>query len=98
MALKLRKRDGAEYLKIEEYVALCFAACLEESADNAASIAKALGNIARARGMTQLAKETGSGRKSLCKALSGQGNPSFTTILKVTRALGLRLHGSAASA
>ena len=51
MALKLRKRDGAEYLEIEEYVALCFAACLEESADNAASIAKSLGNIARARAL-----------------------------------------------
>ena len=98
MALKLRKWDSAEYLKTEEDVALYFEACMEEAGDDAAFIAKALHNIARARGMTQLAKETGMGRESLYKALSGQGNPSFATILKVTRALGLRLHGGAASA
>lgn len=98
MALKLRKWDSAEYLKTEEDVALYFEACMEEGGDDAAFIAKALGNIARARGMTQLAKETGMGRESLYKALSGQGNPSFATILKVTRALGLRMHGGAASA
>ena len=98
MALKLRKWDSAEYLKTREDMALYFEACLEEAGDDAAFIAKALGNIARARGMTQLAKATGMGRESLSKALSGQGNPSFATILKVTRALGLRLHGGAASA
>lgn len=98
MAPKLRKWDSAEYLKTEEDVALYFEACMEEGGDDAAFIAKALGNIARARGMTQLAKETGMGRESLYKALSGQGNPSFATILKVTRALGLRMHGGAASA
>lgn len=96
MASKLRKWDSAEYLKTEEDVALYFEACLEEAGDDAAFITKALGNIARARGMTQLAKETGMGRESLYKALSGAGNPSFATILKVTRALGLRLHGGVA--
>ena len=55
-------------------------------------IAKALGTIARARGMSQLAKDTGLGRESLYKALSGDGNPSFATILKVTHALGFKLH------
>ncbi|MNN84939.1 helix-turn-helix protein [compost metagenome] len=69
---------------------------MEEAGDDAAFIAKALGNVARARGMTQLAKETGVGRESLYKALSGEGNPSFGTILKVMHALGLRLHTTAA--
>lgn len=69
-----------------------FEACLAEAGDDAAFIAKALGNIARARGMTQLASDTGLGRESLYKALSGDGNPSFETILKVMRALGLQFH------
>ena len=98
MALKLRKWDSAEHRKTGEDVALYFEASLEQTGDDAASIANALGNIARARDMTQLATETGMGRKSLYKALSGEGNPSFATILKVTRALGLKLHGGAAHA
>jgi probable addiction module antidote protein len=96
MALKLSKWDSAQYLKTEEDAALYFEACLEEAGDDAAFIAKALGTIARARGMAQLAKDTGLGRESLYKALSGEGNPSFDTILKVTHALGLRLHGGIA--
>lgn len=92
--VKLRKWDSAEHLKTEEDIALYFEACLDEAGDDAAFIAKSLGTIARARGMTQLAKDTGLGRESLYKALSGEGNPSFATILKVTRALGLRLHAS----
>ena len=91
-AVKLRKWDSAEHLKTKEDIALYFEACLDEAGDDAAFIAKSLGTIARARGMTQLAKDTGLGRESLYKALSGEGNPSFATILKVTRALGLRLH------
>jgi len=83
--------DTAEYLKTEEHIALYFAACMEEAGDDAAFIAHALGDIARARGMTQLAKDTGLGRESLYKALSGEGNPSFATILKVIKALGLKL-------
>lgn len=94
MALKLRKWDSAEHLKTEEDVALYFEACLEEAGDDAAFIAKALGTIARARGMTQLAKDTGLGRESLYKALSGEGNPSFATILKVMHALGMQLHAA----
>lgn len=92
MAFKLRKWDTAEHLKTEEEMALYLEACLEEAGDDATFIAKALGDIARAKGMTQLAKETGLGRESLYKALSGEGNPSFATILKVTHALGLQLH------
>ncbi|EIF5112625.1 addiction module antidote protein [Escherichia coli] len=92
--LKLKKWDSAEYLKSEEDIAAYLDACLEEAGDDAAFIAAALGDIARARGMTRLAKETGIGRESLYKALSGDGNPSFGTILKVTKALGLRFHTS----
>ncbi|MNR48402.1 helix-turn-helix protein [compost metagenome] len=73
-------------------MALYLEACIEEAGDDAAFIAKALGTIARAKGMTQLARDTGLGRESLYKALSGEGNPSFATILKVMRALGIRLH------
>lgn len=96
--IKLRKWDSAEHLKTEEDMALYLEACFEEAGDDAAFIAKALGNIARAKGMAQLARDTGLGRESLYKALSGEGNPSFATILKVTRALGLKLHAEAVSA
>jgi len=91
-AIKLRKWDSAEHLQTDEDMALYLEACLEEAGDDAAFIAKALGTIARAKGMTQLANETGLGRESLYKALSGEGNPSFATILKVVNALGMRLH------
>ena len=90
--LKLRKWDSAEHLKTDEDMAAYLEACLHEAGDDAAFIAKALGNIARAKGMTQLSKDTGLGRESLYKALSGEGNPSFATILKVTHALGLKFH------
>ena len=90
--LKLRKWDSAEHLKTDEDMAAYLEACLQEAGDDAAFIAKALGNIARAKGMTQLSKDTGLGRESLYKALSGEGNPSIATILKVTHALGLKFH------
>lgn len=89
--MKLTEWDGAKYLQTKEDIAAYLEACLEEAGDDSAFIAKALGNIARSRGMTQLAKDAGLGRESLYKALSGEGNPSFGTIVKVTRALGLRL-------
>lgn len=88
--------DTADYLKTEEDMALYLEACFEEAGDDSAFIAKALGTIARARGMTQLAKDTGLGREGLYKALSADGNPSFATILKVINALGLRLHADVA--
>lgn len=91
MALELRKWDIQEHLKTEEDMALYLQACIEEAGDDAAFIAAALGDIVRARSMSELAKETGLGRESLYKALSGEDNPSFGTILKVTRALGLKL-------
>lgn len=83
-SVKLRPWDSAEHLKTEEDMTLYFEACLEEG--DPALIAHALGVIARARGMTQLSRE------SLYKALSGEGNPEFATIMKVIKALGLRLH------
>jgi len=94
--VKLRKWDSAEHLKTEEDMLQYLQACMEESGDDAAFIAKALGNIARAKGMSQLAKDTGLGRESLYKALSGEGNPSFGTILKVMHALGIKLQAQPA--
>lgn len=88
--------DSAEILKTEEDIAHYFAACMEDANGDAAYIAHALGVIARARGMTQLSKDTGLGRESLYKALSGQGNPSFATILKVIHGLGLKLSAAPA--
>lgn len=96
--IKLSKWDSAEYLKTDEDMVLYLEACLDEAGDDAAFIAKALGTIARAKGMTQLANETGLGRESLYKALSGEGNPSFATILKVMSALGIKLHAAKAQA
>jgi probable addiction module antidote protein len=69
---------------------------LEEADGDAAFVAKALGDIARAKGMTQVARDAGLSRESLYKALSGDRTPNFETILKVIRALGLRLHAEAA--
>lgn len=91
---KLKKWDSAAHLRSEENIALYLEACLEEAGDDAAFVAKALGTIARAKGMSQLARDTGLGRESLYKALSGEGNPSFATILKVTHALGIKLHAA----
>lgn len=94
--LKTTKWDSAQHLKTDEDMVGYLDACLAEAGDDAAYIAHALGVIARAKGMTQLARDTGLGRESLYKALSGEGNPSFATILKVMNALGLRLHAESA--
>jgi probable addiction module antidote protein len=72
-------------------------ACIEEADGDAAFIAKALGDIARAQGMSQVAKDSGLSRESLYKALSGERSPSFDTILKVVTALGLKLSASVRS-
>ena len=88
--------DTAEYLKTNEDMAQYLEACFEEAGDDAVFIAKALGNIARARGMSQLARDTGLAREGLYKALSENGNPEFATVMKVIKALGLKLHVEAA--
>ena len=83
--------DAADYLKSEEDMAAYLQACIEEAPDDPAFIAAALGDVARARGMVQLAKETGLTREGLYKALSKDGNPNFGTVLKVLHALGLKI-------
>lgn len=87
-----RPWDPAEHLHSDEDMAAYLEAALEEG--DASLFAAALGDIARAKGMTQLARETGLGRESLYKALSPTGNPEFVTILRVVNALGLQLHAS----
>jgi probable addiction module antidote protein len=86
--------DVADYLSTPEDCAAYLDACFEEADGDAAFIARALGDIARARGMTQVAQDAGLSRESLYKALSGARSPDFATILKVTRALGVRLHAA----
>jgi probable addiction module antidote protein len=88
--------DVAEHLRTPEEMAAYLDAWFEEAPDDAAGIARALGDIARAKGMTQVAKDAGLSRESLYRALSEDGNPSFATVLKVAKALGVRLHAEAA--
>ena len=87
--------DVVEHLRTPEEMAAYLEACFEEANGDAAFIAKALGNIARAKGMAQVARDSGLSRESLYKALSGQRSPDFDTILKVVGALGLTLHAEA---
>jgi len=84
--------DVAAQLRTPEEMVAYLDAWLAEAPDDASGIARALGDIARAQGMTQVAKAAGLSRESLYRALSANGNPSFATILKVANALGLRLH------
>lgn len=92
-----RPWDSAEHLKTDEDIAAYLDAALEEAGEDTAFIAKALGTVARARGMTQLAKDTGLAREALYRALSPSGNPKFDTVLKVLRALGVQLRASPAA-
>jgi probable addiction module antidote protein len=87
--------DVAEQLRTPEERAAYLDAWLSEAPDDAAGIARALGDIARAKGMSSVARDAGLSRESLYKALSQEGNPSFDTILKVAKALGVRLHAEA---
>lgn len=93
---EFKRFDAAEYLETPEDMAGYLDACLEEDNGDGVLIRKALGNIARAYGMSQIARDTGLGRESLYKALSTNGNPEFATIMKVIKALGLKLHASTA--
>lgn len=94
--LKTSTYDVAEHLRTPEEMAAYLDAWLEEAPDDVSGIARALGDIARAKGMSQVAKEAGLSRESLYRALSEDGNPSFATVLKVARALGVRLHAQPA--
>lgn len=95
-ATKTVAYDVAEQLRTPQERAAYLDAWLTEAPDDAAGIARALGDIARATGMSQVARDAGLSRESLYKALSESGNPSFATILRVTRALGVRLHAGVA--
>lgn len=89
MGLATRKWDVTEFLDSEERIALFLEAVFEDG--DPSLIAAALGDVARAMGMTQIARETGLTRESLYRALSAEGKPEFTTVLKVLKAFGLRL-------
>ena len=83
--------DSADYLKTEEDITAYLEAVMDESGDDPAYIARALGVVARARNMTALAREVGMSRVGLSKALSGEGNPTLSTVMKVAKALGLKV-------
>lgn len=89
MTKKFSRYDTADHLRTEEEITLYLEAVMEEG--DPALIAAALGDVARARNMSQLARDTGMTREGLYKALSGEGNPSFATVMKVAHALGLKL-------
>lgn len=90
---RTRPHDAARYLQSEEQMAAYLEAALEAGDPRMVSVA--LGTIARAKGMTEIARKTGLGRESLYKALSPDGNPEMATFLKVVSALGLHLHATA---
>lgn len=92
MKEKFSKWNASDYLETDQDIIMYFDACLDEDPGDGSVIRVALGDISRARGMSQLAKETGISREGLYKALSANGNPEFSTIMKVIKALGLNLH------
>ena len=87
--------DVAEHLRTREEMAAYLEASIEEAGGDAAFVAKALGDIARARGMAQVASDAGLSRESFYKALSGERNPTFDTVLRVVGALGLKFRAEA---
>ncbi len=97
MTEKFTRWDAADYLETEEDQALYLDACLDEDAGDGSLVRAALNDIARARGMTQLARDTGLTREGLYKALSATGNPEFSTMLKVIKALKIKLHAAPAT-
>ena len=90
--LKTIPYDPAQFLETEEAMAGYLSACMEDG--DPALITDALGVIARAKGMTQLSRETGIAREALYRALSKKGNPAFSTVAKVFKALGYRLYAA----
>ena len=95
-ATKPTPYDVAEHLRTPEEMAAYLDAWLEDAPDDVSGIARALGDVARAKGMSLVAREAGLSRESLYRALAQGGNPSFATVLKVARALGVRLHAQPA--
>ena len=98
MAEKFTRWDAADYLKTTEDMALYLDACLDEDTGDGQLIRAALNDIARARGMSQLARDTGLTREGLYRALSTKGNPELTTVLRIIKALGMKLHATPAAA
>ncbi|MBM1191994.1 addiction module antidote protein [Pseudomonas weihenstephanensis] len=96
MTEQLTRFDTVDYLKSREEMAAYLDACFEQDPGDGSLIRAALNDIARAQGMSQLSRDTGLGRESLYKALGSSGNPEFATVIKVMKALGLKLHASAA--
>lgn len=97
MSVKLSRWDSAEYLQTEEDIQAYLEAVLEEGGDDPAYIIHALGVIARAKNMSQLAREAGISREGLYKALSEKGNPTFATVAKIAKVLGLQIKFQTAS-
>lgn len=93
--IETREWDAANYLETREDMAAYLEVALEDG--DASVITAAIGDIARSKGMAEIARETGLGRESLYKSLSVDGNPEFVTVLKVVDALGLKLHVSPSS-
>ena len=91
MAIRTTPWDSADHLNTNEEIQAYLEVCLEEAVDDPAFLLQGLGVIARARNMSQLARETGLTREGLYKALSAEGNPSFATVAKITKALGFKL-------
>lgn len=98
MAEKFTRWDAVDYLESEEDMALYLDACLDEDSGDGSLVRAALNDIARARGMTQLARDTGLTREGLYRALSTSGNPEFSTVMKVIKALKIKLHAAPAVA
>jgi probable addiction module antidote protein len=95
-SVRTRAYNVAEHLRTPQDRAAYLDAWLDDAPEDAAGIARALGDIARAKGMSAVAKDAGLSRESLYKALSADGNPSLATVLKVAKAVGVRLHAEAA--
>ena len=91
MGIKTNRWDSAEFLETDKDIQLYLAACIEEAGDDPEFIVHALGVIARAKNMSQLARDTGLSREGLYKALSPEGNPTFATVAKIAKALGLQI-------
>lgn len=94
MTEKFTRFDPVDHLQSEEDMAMYLDACLEEDPGDGSVVRAALNDIARAQGMTQLARETGISREGLYKALSPSGNPEFATVLKIIKVLKIKLHAS----
>jgi probable addiction module antidote protein len=96
MATTFKTYDVVDYLKTERDMALYLEACFEEAGEDTSLIAAALGDIARAKGMSDIAAATGLTREGLYRTFSKDGNPSFSAVLKVMKAMGLKLRPEAA--